>query len=173
MFFRGRKNTEPQFRYPTNFDNSYYWWENLENIGQVAGESLGNVSNDGSIANPSGDLYSRGYGFSIPGNAIILNLELKMSRRVIVAGKAKDFQINLLDDTGYIVGNNNSKPELWGDTNAIITYGGSSDYWGVSLTPSLINSPEFGTAIQATYVDASGAHQIYVQWLTLEVTWEI
>jgi hypothetical protein len=60
---------------------------------------------------------------------------------------------------GSIVGNNKASGSLsTSDTDTYTTFGGSSDLWGITLTPSDVNASNFGVVIGFT---GSGGDENY------------
>jgi len=60
-----------------------------------------------------------------------------------------DYDVKLVKG-GTVQGNNKATGTELTTTDTIISYGGSSDLWGVSLTPTDINSSNFGLVFAAT-----------------------
>lgn len=94
-------------------------------------------------------LYGRGYNFGVPSGATIVGVEAKIKR------KKSNGDIGWNDSTVQIV-----NPTVTGDDKSLgsgigtsyveSSFGGESDLWGLSLTPSDVNSSSFGLAYQAT-----------------------
>jgi hypothetical protein len=126
-------------------------WSNPAN---VTGPPDGNyaTNNLDSGTNRSTDLLlASNYGFSIPANAVILDLFVVLTGHFSfsVTG-AMVPQIGVtLSSAGLQVGNGQS-----GDFDATadqqFDFGGDSSFWGTSLTPAIINDPSFGVYIQGS-----------------------
>lgn len=83
----------------------------------------------------------------VPNNAIVLGVEVKITRRNSVPFNAiTDSYVGLLGVQEG--GQNKSKADLWPTSLTSVTYGGERDTWGVSLTPEIINSPNFGVRLK-------------------------
>ncbi len=52
------------------------------------------------------------------------------------------------------------------------TFGSSSDLWGNSLTPAIINSPDFGFGISVQYAIGTGAATALVDYINMTVYYE-
>jgi hypothetical protein len=63
---------------------------------------------------------------------------------------------------GSIVGNNKGTGSLTG-TNTYYSFGGATDKWGLSLTPSQINASNFGTS--SVYLGTGGVTNYYSNYL--------
>ena len=100
----------------------------------------------GSSENITDYLKFTNFGFTIPTNATITGIELSFYNWGDCNYK-KDTYVNLV--IGDIIqtiniGNNQNIDD------GIITYGGSNSLFGYTLTPNIINSPDFGFALSFT-----------------------
>jgi hypothetical protein len=87
------------------------------------------------------------YGFAIPENAAITGIEVIINRKANATNPSiLDTAVNLVK-AGAIVGDNKASLEVWPATFTIATYGGPTDLWGTTWTPSDINSADFGVAL--------------------------
>lgn len=59
----------------------------------------------------------------------------------------------------------------WGTTKQTVTYGGSDDTWGTTLTPQVVNGDSFGVAIKARYTDTAGNSRAYIDGVEIQVTY--
>lgn len=100
-------------------------------------------------------LLAMNFGFTIPGTATIDGIEVGIDRSN-AAGAASDNRVQLLDATGAAAGNNNADTATdWPATLSVVTYGSSTTLWGLALTPSIVNDPDFGVCLS---VQADGAN---------------
>jgi hypothetical protein len=114
----------------------------------------------------SGLLKLQGFGFSIPLTATILGVVVEMECRC-GAGSAQTRTLQLLDASGALFGSNKATVQAWPATDGIISYGGSSDLWAATLTPAVVNDPDFGVGLA---VDATSANtDIYVDFVRMFV----
>lgn len=98
-------------------------------------------------------LQVKGFGFNIPTAASICGI------KVTVVRKADNVLLNLATVTDYNVrvmksgspaGNNLADGiTQWSSTNETVTYGGNGQLWGVSWTPTDVNSSNFGFSLSA------------------------
>lgn len=95
--------------------------------------------------------------FSVPGGATITGIEVLISKnRQAALGSVVDSVVSLVV-AGSVTGDNKASGSIWnGVTDTTITYGSSSDLWGLSLSPSDVNATDFGAVIAATIAFAAG-----------------
>lgn len=96
-------------------------------------------------ASASHYLKATDFGFSIPPAAVILGIEVDVEK-LEVGGVIHDNAV-LIVQGGTITGTDHSNPNEWPMSDAVVSYGSPSDLWGLSWTPSDINSSGFGVAI--------------------------
>jgi len=99
----------------------------------------------------SENLLATGFGLSVPGTAVIEGVEVMIEKSVNTSrtNASKDSLVNLIVG-GVVVGNNNAGASYFNNTtDAVTTYGSSSDLWGLTLTPAQVNSGDFGVAYAA------------------------
>lgn len=94
-------------------------------------------------------LKATNFGFNIPLDAIITGVTVNVERSGSLLNAITDNSIKLVKG-GTISGNEKASANLWPTTDAIATYGSSTDLWGLTLTPVDINNPNFGVAISAS-----------------------
>jgi len=94
-------------------------------------------------------LYATNFGFSIPSNSVIngvlVEIEKKGSSIDGLSDKIVQLRWNSVNQ-----GNNKYISGDWSLTEAYVSYGSSSDLWGLStyLTPTIVNLSTFGVALQ-------------------------
>ena len=87
------------------------------------------------------------YGFAIPDNVTITGIEVTINRKAnATTPNILDVAVSLVK-AGAIVGDNKASPEVWPATFTAVTYGGPTDLWGITWTPSDINSADFGVVL--------------------------
>jgi hypothetical protein len=112
----------------------------------------GNVTaDDGSYATVTVALnahsqYVKGtnFGFAVPGGATIVGIVAEVERNV-PAGNAIDFSVRLFK-AGVATGSDLAAYS-WPATDAVATYGSSSELWGTTWTPADVNAATFGVGI--------------------------
>lgn len=139
--------------------------ESKEGIGTTnwAGESNAKTSDNAwatvklSANTGSRWLMATNFGFGLPEGATVLGIMPWVERSAIwksgnPSGYAIDFSVRIIQ--GGVIAGSPHQVELWPrDTDAISTYGGASELWGLPWTPGLINAG-FGFAISAFAVQA-------------------
>lgn len=98
-------------------------------------------------------LKGTGFSFSIPDNAHIDGITVEIEKSIAEATNqyTYDYSVKLIKG-GVISGNDYADTTtLWpaNSQDAYVSYGGSSDLWGLTWTPADINSSNFGVAIQS------------------------
>ena len=94
------------------------------------------------------------FGFRIPPTAIITGVAVSLSRRAQHAettNRILDAGVRLtLNGRSFAGSTQAEKATQWpSEKSEWIQYGHSSDLWGLTLSPSDVNSPNFGVGIQA------------------------
>ena len=92
-----------------------------------------------------------GFNFNIPWYASICGVNVEIESRatgLILTASIRDQEVRLIKN-GIISGNNYALATNWGSSDSYKSYGGSTDTWGLDLTPADVNDPDFGIAISA------------------------
>lgn len=98
-------------------------------------------------------LKATGLGFAIPSHATICGVSVEVRKRatgVDASNHITDAIVRLVK-AGVISGDNKATSSYWTETEQLYTYGGSSDLWGVTLTPDDVNNGNFGVVVSATF----------------------
>lgn len=91
-----------------------------------------------------------GFGFSIPAGSTIDGITVEIERRSIIANSGKDFRVQLQNPVGTTIGNNLAVPAtIWPTAATVATYGGATNLWGATLTPTIVNDSAFGVILSA------------------------
>jgi hypothetical protein len=98
-------------------------------------------------------LMATGFNFSIPTSmtsicGITVEVEKSYNLLVGILSSMKDYSVKIVKG-GVISGTDKATVSGWPVSNSYTTYGGSSDLWGLSWTPSDINDASFGVAVSA------------------------
>jgi len=103
-------------------------------------------------------LKSTNFGFSIPVGSTIEGVEATIERKSQLSGAnyARDTIVKLVKG-GTISGDNKNSATVYPLTDTIETYGGSTDMWGLTLTPADINASNFGVVLATNTVHGSYA----------------
>lgn len=128
----------------------------------------------GALIDKGGGLsdYLRGtnLGFSLPTGATIDGVELQIRVSSGSTNTVYDEFVYLVEN-GSIISNcdNKASGSYWTDTENTRIYGGSTDAWGCSLNPTIINSSTFGFQVMATHNGIVTDKYAYVYWAKLRV----
>ena len=138
--------------------------------GTVTWTNPGNVTNTGinsanAFANLGQNIVSHylwitGFGFNVPSNATITGTEMRLLKSSAGTSNAvQDITVTLVN-AGSTIGSNRAIGGVYwlaGTTAGTYTsYGGLTDQWGASLTPTIANSSTFGVAISCKNVGFAG-----------------
>ncbi len=114
-------------------------------------------------------LKATSYGFSIPSTATILGITVEIEKKCSSATGCIDSSVRLIKG-GVVSGND--KADIVTDyptsDNIYKSYGGSSDLWGLTLTPADINAIDFGVAF-ASERTAGGSQTFSVDHIKVTV----
>jgi hypothetical protein len=156
--------------------------ENDTSAGNKAWSNLGNIlEDDGSFAtsNLSGQndttnyLKATNFGFSIPSNATIVNIAVRIVASASAATTIKPNVVKLVVG-GSVVGNNMvSGASYFGTSTTALIYEGSPSAWGVTVTPDDINNANFGVVYQAIFGAASGSATANVDSIFMYITYRL
>ena len=99
----------------------------------------------------SRELYVSDFGFSIPANATITGIKAEIKRSSgsgSVGNPAiKDSIVQLMTAVGTTIGQNKKLPAFWSNVSNYVVYGGPTDLWASSWTPSDVNDSDFGLSL--------------------------
>lgn len=107
-------------------------------------------ADDGSISSvvtgsQSHYLIASGFGFSVPAGSIILGVTVKIEGYTDFS--TPQLRTNLQDNNGSLTGSAKFASMSGGAVYTVYTYGSTSDLWGASLTPAIVNDADFGVRI--------------------------
>ena len=93
------------------------------------------------------DLHVTKFGFAIPEEGTkITGVAVEIERSAEGEGFLKDRSVNLLNGIG--IAGSLASPATWPTTDETMIYGGSTNLWGLALSPAAVNAAAFGVAIQ-------------------------
>ncbi len=98
------------------------------------------------------------FGFGIPLDATITGITASIERSSNTLNATHDNSVKLTV-SGATTGSDKASASIWPTSDATATYGSSTDLWGATWTPSLINDSTFGIEISAI-ADLAGTAQI-------------
>lgn len=139
-------------QFTDHISGTVYPFEDLGNVKACDG-ARATIDSSGGITNskPSPDIVV--YNFPIPtikSNARIDGILAKINRqKAVYAGEVQDVYVRLRAGSSAsrgAIGSNYAKTSTnWPEkSTGTATYGGSTDKWGVSLTPAMVNDAGFG-----------------------------
>lgn len=142
-------------------------------VGGLWGNPANALDNDGAYATASVSvsksqcLFLSGFNFSIPSTATINGVVVEIKRHTSV-GNTIDNQIEL-EKGGVVGGTNKASASAWPTSDALASYGGSSDLWGLTLTPTDVNAANFGAAISVK--TTTGTETASVDYMQITVSY--
>jgi hypothetical protein len=83
------------------------------------------------------------FGFNIPSQSTVVGIKAEVLRKASFPQSAIDTIVQMMSGSSP-VGYNKASLNYWSITPGYEVYGDSSDMWGASWTPSMINSADFG-----------------------------
>jgi hypothetical protein len=142
-------------------------WINLDHV--KAHDSLRTTT---AVALPGGRtsdyLKLTDLGLSVPDDAEILGIELRLWRSALGGGVIHDLRIQLLHEAGVSI--TLGVPWDWPASDTLRSYGDQQQKWGEIWTPSRVNAPTFGARIQVESVGTSATEATpRVEYVELEV----
>jgi hypothetical protein len=135
-------------------------------------DSVGNRCNEFAGTRESHYLAAKHYGFSIPDDADIDGIEVKITRRRVEEDgygpfSIVDYKLELIK-ADVVGGDDNADTSTnWSESFSEATYGGSSDLCGRSWTAADINDQHFGVALRIK--PNSGPAWVYAEVDAIEV----
>lgn len=100
------------------------------------------------LGQSSNFLNATNFGFSIPLDSTITGIMVEIERSATVLSALFDNSVKIIK-SGSIVGNEKANASAWPTADAYQAYGADGDLWGVSWTPTDINSTAFGLVVSA------------------------
>lgn len=127
---------------------------NVDRAGNTAWSNPGNVVSDNgsdtTVAVPSDYLVCSGFGFTIPPNAQILGVTVRVEASESGTGDSNYIAQLISNTTPTLIGSAKSPVTVNGTTKVISSNGGPTDLWGAALTPAIVNAAGFGVALWST-----------------------
>jgi len=141
--------------------------DSWSNRSRIVSDNDSYVSSD--INNSSRELYTSTYGFSIPSNATITGVQVVIGRYAENSNSLHDNKVNLRY-SGSEIATNKASSSYWPTSEAAATYGSSSDVWGATLTPAIINDNTFGVVLDVDN-DNNNNRIAFVDYVQISVTY--
>ena len=116
----------------------------------------------------SNRLKGTNFGFTIPAGATIDGIVVEIEKSDNNIGSAVDNRVQLLDAAGALVGSNKADTATnWPNSLTITTYGGTTDKWAASPTPTMVNDVDFGVVMSGKAT--SNNTDIFVDFIRMTV----
>lgn len=129
------------------------------------------TADDGSLATQTTSsaatdyLVASNFGFSVPSNATITGVIVKVKYSESTAGN-DDFTLQLQDAAGALFGSSQTYTETTSTPSAVtVTLGSSADLWSATITPTIINDADFGVRFWST--SGSGTFSVDAIWVSV------
>lgn len=142
--------------------------ENNNGIGATGWTTPENVVSDNAsdatcnAAASSQYLVGRNCGFNIPTTSTVRGVTVTIEASEH-AGGTESLNAQLQNDAGALVGSSKANT-ISGTGKSVYTYGTSSDVWGATLTPAIINDADFGVRLWFTT-----AHDVRIDYVQIAV----
>jgi hypothetical protein len=132
---------------------------------------------------PTQPLKVSGFGFTLPPTATICGITATVTHlgaSILSVGTALDPATTINDQAVHLVSgaitsaNNKASATGWTATPTDAVYGGPTDTWGTSWTPTLINDPSFGLTITAQIESGSILSLLpgaYIDGITINISY--
>lgn len=107
-----------------------------------------------------------GFGFLVPPGATVTGFTVQVNRHAeATSASVQDAEVRLVYG-GAVTGDNKGDLNTnWPTSAATASYGGASDKWSLSPTPSGVNASDFGVALRADFVGGSDSVEARVDWV--------
>lgn len=113
-------------------------------------------------------LKAQDFGFSLPSTAVVTNVSFSYQRKASYPNDVLEINISMLDANGAAGTNKADTSTYWSTSVKTITKSGDGSYWGIALSPALVNDIDFGLQIKV-YGDSSSI--AYVDYVSCTVTY--
>jgi len=156
---------------------------NVTGVGTIAWTNPTNITGAGTagmiVTTSATTNYLRGtaYGFSIPSNATINGITLRISKSSsgTTAPYLRDSEVKLVKGGVILAANKAATTTDWSNNNvlATTTYGGATDLWNTTWTPAEINASGFGAVLAATNASTGNNRTAAVDFMQITVTYTL
>lgn len=128
-------------------------WTNLGNIKLKDNTYVTNLL---TAETPTNALKINTPHIGIPEGASVKGVEARLERKGFASTvMCKDTEVKL-EKAGIAVGSNKAKTTTWSSTEEFITYGGSTDLWGTTISVADLENSKFGFRVVAGISDTTG-----------------
>jgi hypothetical protein len=112
-------------------------------------------------------LRATNFGFSIPTAAGIAGVTVEIERNAANTNRHADDNVQLIK-AGSEVGDDKATGTSITTTKQFITYGGSNDLWGTTLTATEVNASNFGVSYKIIRTGTATTTSVYRVRITVE-----
>jgi hypothetical protein len=134
-------------------------WTNPTNI-QGDTTSTAATCNISAGGGTSHKLRATNFNFSVPSTAIIVGVLVEVERNAANTNRHADDNVQLIV-SGTESGNDKALGTAITTTKQFVSYGGSSDLWGNTLTPAIVNSSNFGVSYKIVRTGTATTTSVY------------
>ncbi len=136
-------------------------WSNPQNIQANAGRALSSTLLN--LDDRTDQLRGTNFAFGLPANAVIIGIELQVSRSTngTINSNVVDYEIQLIKGGAVQPENKANLILAWPQgADVIATYGGPADLWNNTWTAADINAANFGASLVARRFQTLGGNRI-------------
>jgi len=145
---------------------------NVDRASSTAWTNPGNVvsdnATDATVVVPSDYLVTSSYGFSVPVDATIKGVTVRVEASETGAGTSNYIPQLHSDTTPTLIGVAKGAVTVSGATKVISSNGGVSDLWSATLTPAIVNAAGFG----ATFWSTDTTNTLELDFVTIAIEYE-
>ena len=119
-------------------------------------------------------LRTTNFSFSgvLPADASIKGIEVDVQKSVDAGSDVTDKLVQLVVG-GSLVGTNKAdEATAWGTSDAVVTYGGATDLWGLTPSRAQAVASDFGVEIRATKGTSTTARQARIDHVTITIHYD-
>ncbi len=117
------------------------------------------------VSVPADYLVTSAYGFTIPAHATIVGVTVRVEAAETGGGSSSYIPQLHSNTTPTLIGSAKTAVTVTNTTAVVYSSGGTSDLWGATLTPAIVNNAGFGVSIWST--DTSNV--LYVDYVTIAI----
>lgn len=113
------------------------------------------------------------YGFSLPGDAAIDGIEVRLEHKHKKNTDTGFITAQLRDSSGALVGTAKNGADDGHTAETTETLGGANDTWGAVLTPAVVNNSNFGVSLYYTKTAGGNANKVSLDHVTITVHYTV
>lgn len=113
------------------------------------------------------------FNFSIPSNATVAGIEVNVEGKKSLAQDTGRFSNVKLILSGSISGTSQSSSQELATSDSITTFGSSSNLWGNTLTPAVVNASNFGVGVSMFISPSDVNTTVSLDHITMKVYYAV